>query len=190
MKSISLQEGVACDRSRVRRSEAVRRGVRGSGDSSVLLEMAYSLPSAHKAFSRLIQTDESTFSTSPVASQEPEALVAAIREQIVGEDQLFTGPFGDRKITYADYTASGRAVAAVENFVRDVVLPRYANTHTTTSVTGHQTSLFRHEAKMLVKRLVNANFSHGNAKVGVLRCLERRIWRFLLLCAENASSGF
>jgi selenocysteine lyase/cysteine desulfurase len=126
------------------------------------------LPSAHKAFSRLIQTDESTFSTSPVASQQPEALVAAIRAEILGEDQFFSSPFGERKITYADYTASGRAVATVENFVRDVVLPRYANTHTTTSVTGHQTSLFRHEAKMLVKRLVNANFSHGNAKDSLL----------------------
>jgi selenocysteine lyase/cysteine desulfurase len=124
-----------------------------------------SLPQAHKAFSRLIATDESTFSTSPVASAQPEALVASLREQIIGEDQFFSAPFGDRKVTYADYTASGRAVAGVEDFIRDVILTRYANTHTTTSVTGHQTSLFRHEAKLLIKRLVNANFSHGNAKV-------------------------
>ncbi len=44
------------------------------------------------------------------------------------------------------------------------VMPMYANTHTTTSVTGHQMTLLRHEARLLIKRLVNANFSHGNAK--------------------------
>lgn len=77
---------------------------------------------------------------------------------------MFTGPLGDRKLTYADYTASGKCVEFIEKFMHDVVLPMYANTHTTTSVTGHQMTLLRHEARLLVKRLVNANFSHGNDK--------------------------
>lgn len=77
---------------------------------------------------------------------------------------MFIGPFGDRKLTYADYTASGKSVEAIEAFVHDVVLPLYGNTHTTTSVTGHQMTLLRHEARLLIKRLVNANFAHGNDK--------------------------
>jgi hypothetical protein len=60
-----------------------------------------------KNFSRLIVNDDLTFSTSSVAVSDPEALVAAIRDQIIGENMLFVAPFGDRKITYADYTASG-----------------------------------------------------------------------------------
>ena len=46
--------------------------------------MASSLPGGNKAFSRLIATEESTFSTSPVASQQPEQLVAAIRAADTG----------------------------------------------------------------------------------------------------------
>ena len=50
------------------------------------------------------------------------------------------GPYGPRRVTYADYTASGRALDFVERFVVEEVLPRYANTHTESSGTGLQTT--------------------------------------------------
>ena len=47
-----------------------------------------------------------------------------------------TGPFGPRRVTYADYTASGRSLTFIEDYLRAAVLPLYANTHTESSGTG------------------------------------------------------
>ena len=63
-------------------------------------------------------------------------LVERIRRGIIGEGEVMDGPFGPRRVTYADYTASGRSLDFLEDFIREQVLPRYANTHTESSGTG------------------------------------------------------
>ena len=82
-----------------------------------------------------------------------DALVARIREGIIGRDEVVDGPYGPRPVVYADYTASGRALDLVEDVIREQVLPRYANTHTESSGTGRQTTRFREDARDIIADL-------------------------------------
>ncbi|WP_323776088.1 aminotransferase class V-fold PLP-dependent enzyme [Leisingera sp.] len=79
-----------------------------------------------------------------------------VREGLIGEDVQINGPFGSRPLIYADYVASGRALAQVEDFIRDHVLPYYANTHTQASFCGEYMTKLREAARAEVARLTGA----------------------------------
>ncbi|MEP6759388.1 MAG: aminotransferase class V-fold PLP-dependent enzyme [Actinomycetota bacterium] len=76
-----------------------------------------------------------------------ESLFDWIRNSVIGADEAVVGPYGLRRVTYADYTASGRSLAPIEDYIRDAVLPLYANTHSESSGTGMQTTRFREDAR-------------------------------------------
>ncbi|MEX1281435.1 MAG: aminotransferase class V-fold PLP-dependent enzyme [Acidimicrobiia bacterium] len=88
-------------------------------------------------------------------------LIETIRRSVIGTRELVDGPFGPRPVVYADYTASGRAVDFIEDYLRDTVLPLYANTHTESSGTGLQTTRFREEAREIIRRSVGAGDDHA-----------------------------
>ena len=52
-------------------------------------------------------------------------LLSKLRNDILGSSSKFVSPFGQKQIIYADWTASGRALGSIENFVLEEILPYY-----------------------------------------------------------------
>jgi selenocysteine lyase/cysteine desulfurase len=88
-----------------------------------------------------------------------------VRGSIIGGNAFIDTPFGRRRLTYADHTASGRAVSFIEDQLRSA-LELYGNTHTEDDATGTITSERLREAEALIKRLVNAGPGHKIVTVG------------------------
>jgi selenocysteine lyase/cysteine desulfurase len=87
-------------------------------------------------------------------AEDPNRLIEEIRAGVIGDDRAIEGPFGLRRVTYADYTASGRSLRIIEDFIRDEVMSLYANTHSEISSTGLQTTRFREDARAEVLEAV------------------------------------
>jgi selenocysteine lyase/cysteine desulfurase len=78
-----------------------------------------------------------------------------LREQTIGADAPLMTPFGERLMVYADYTASGRCLLFVENYLQ-AVQRTYANTHTEDDTTGRNMTRLLHDAEAAIKASVNA----------------------------------
>jgi selenocysteine lyase/cysteine desulfurase len=90
------------------------------------------------------------------AGKSHEAWFEKFRNQIIGQQQIFSGPEGPRRILYADWAASGRAYWPIEKYMLEEVLPFYGNTHTCTTVTGATTSKHYEASRRAIKAHVGA----------------------------------
>jgi selenocysteine lyase/cysteine desulfurase len=82
------------------------------------------------------------------------ALIETIRASVIGDDTVLDGPFGGRRMVYADYAASGRALDFIERCIQGEVLPFYANTHTEVSANGRRMTDLREDARGLIHQSV------------------------------------
>ncbi|MCG8410086.1 MAG: aminotransferase class V-fold PLP-dependent enzyme [Bacteroidales bacterium] len=85
-----------------------------------------------------------------------ESYFEQFRKEIVGFDTTYTSPYGEKKIIYADWIASGRLYNPIENKLLNDFGPFVANTHTETSETGTLMTHSYHHAQKLIKQHVNA----------------------------------
>jgi selenocysteine lyase/cysteine desulfurase len=100
------------------------------------------------------------------------------REKVIGVDMSFVGPYGEKKIVYADWTASGRLYADIEDKMKNTFGPFVANTHTETSITGTSMTKAYKKARKIIKKHVNASeddmlIATGNGMTGVVNKFQR-----------------
>jgi len=85
----------------------------------------------------------------------PGLTLEEVRNAIIGRNFVFQTPYGKRLLTYADYTASGRSLKFIEQFLIKIQR-EYANTHTEDDVTGRHMTQILHQAETTIKKAFNA----------------------------------
>ena len=124
-----------------------------------------------------------------------------LRQDIIGRNKLFETHFGEKPLVYADYTASGRCLYSIENYMLHL-MQYYANTHTEDDFTGKTMTTLLHQAEKTIKKLVNAGntgkiiFTEFGTTGGITRlqqilgvywppATKRRVNTFLDSCLER-----
>lgn len=102
----------------------------------------------------------------------------SFRKNSVGIDVRFETPYGTKKMMYADWTASGRAYAPIEERIQHEIMPLIANTHTETTVTGTAMTRAYEQAKHIIKAHVQAGpddvlIFAGSGMTGAVNKLQR-----------------
>jgi selenocysteine lyase/cysteine desulfurase len=86
-----------------------------------------------------------------------DAVFAAVRRNIIGGEQIIRTPDGPKKMIYADWCASGRLYAPIEEYIRRGIGPLVGNTHTDSNATGASMTMAYSLAGSMIKRHVNAS---------------------------------
>lgn len=109
-----------------------------------------------------------------------EAYFEHFRREIIGIDQTFNSPYGEKLISYADWIASGRLYWPIEKQISEVFGPFVGNTHSETSETGALMTHAYHWAQQIIKSHVNAGpndiiITAGSGMTTVVNKLQRML---------------
>lgn len=88
-------------------------------------------------------------------------VIARLKAGLIGSDAVVDGPYGPKRMIYADYVASGRALRQIEQFVIEAFLPHYANSHTEASSNGATMTRLRRKARAIIAEACGATNEHA-----------------------------
>ena len=120
------------------------------------------------------------------------------RKNIIGINQKFETPYGEKLIIYADWVASGRLFKPIEKKISSSFGPFVGNTHTETSITGTSMTRAYHLSHELIKKHVNAKsddiiITAGFGMTAVINKFQRilgfRVPEQLVDCLQLPDSG-
>lgn len=105
---------------------------------------------------------------------------AKFRKNILGIDDTFATPFGEKNIIYADWIASGRLYRPIEEKMINEIYPLVGNTHSESSFTGAAMTNAYHDARKIIKSHVNASSDDviicaGSGMTGMINKFQRII---------------
>ncbi|WP_251358521.1 aminotransferase class V-fold PLP-dependent enzyme [Kangiella sp. TOML190] len=118
------------------------------------------------------------------------------RDNIIGHNHPYPEA-GGQPLIYADWIASGRLYAPIEDYLAKTLGPYVANTHTETTLTGTTMTHAYHEAQQIIKRHVNADqndvlIAAGSGMTLVINKFQRMLglripekWRERVTIAEH-----
>ena len=105
--------------------------------------------------------------------------ISQMYKDIIGNNYIMKSPFGyNNYLIYCDYTASGRGLNSLENFIKNKVLISYANLHSTVGFCSEQTSNLSKESKDILRDYCNAwgyysIIYHGQGCTGAIyKCID------------------
>jgi selenocysteine lyase/cysteine desulfurase len=109
-----------------------------------------------------------------------ESYFSKFRVNTVGVNHNFESMYGKQKLLYADWVASGRLYAPIEDIMLNKIGPMIANTHSFSSQTGKVSTYAYQHARKIIKQSVNANASDvlvttGTGMTAALSKLQRII---------------
>jgi selenocysteine lyase/cysteine desulfurase len=105
--------------------------------------------------------------------EDERAFLEYVRERVVGRNVSIETPFGKKPVRYFDFIASGRFHLDVEEELAERVLPFMANTHTSSSATGHLMTEYYEKAFRRIAGYIHASADDvlipvGNGSTGAI----------------------
>lgn len=82
--------------------------------------------------------------------------VHELANDVMSVNAVIHSPFGAKVVSFADYSASGKALRSIEDYIHQHVLPLFGDSHESSSATVIQTASFLEEARRTIVDETNA----------------------------------